>query len=217
MGLFSKTTKAPEPEPLAVGKVSMLKKTGEQVSMVKTPLITATTSWVNDKDYDIAAEVVYTDGHVETVVTYPTEEGITPVRMQTEDGAVRHHGDIQVTGKGRPREIIDIRLNPRIRAVVIWGYSARKNNAGSFKRYEVELSVANGQQTITMPPEYMSDNEGVYTCVLGTIHNLPDGVRIEKLEMYSKGGERRPRVTLRGDNVRVEVDKGETNVVKDDD
>lgn len=200
-----------------------MQKSGDKVSMAKSPVITATTSWINNKDYDIAADVVYTDGHVETVVTYPTEEGGVPVRMQTDDGAVKHLGDVGATGTGRPHETIEIRLNPNIRTVVIWGYSARKNGSGSFKQYEVELVIDNGAgEVVKMPPEFMSDNQGVYTLVIGAIHQIDGAVSVEKIEKYSRGGERRPKVSLvskgmfgnKHTEIAIEVDKGETNVVK---
>lgn len=204
--------------------VNMMKAPGDTVNMTKSSMITATTSWINNKDYDIAADVIYIDGHVETVVTYPTEEGGVPVRMQTDDGAIKHLGDVGATGTGRPHEIIEIRLNPNIRSVVIWGYSARKNGAGSFKKYEVELSIDNGAgETVSMPPKYMNDNKDVYTLVLGAIHQIDGEVSIEKIEAYSKGGERRPKVSLvskgrfgnKHHEIAIEMDKGETNVVKD--
>ncbi len=197
-------------------------KPGQTVNMKKSGgVIKAVTSWVKNKDYDIAADVVYYDGRVETVVTYPTEEGGVPVKMATDDGSVRHLGDVKRQWKGRPSETLEIDVDKakasNVRAVVIWGYSARANGAGSFKRYEVELRIDNGDETVVMPPEHMSNNEGVYTLVIGTIHITPEaGVIIEKLEQYSNGGERRPKVTFNQDNgeVEVAVDKGETNVHK---
>ncbi|MFF3730945.1 hypothetical protein ACFYXM_11630 [Streptomyces sp. NPDC002476] len=65
-------------------------------------------------DYDLYALVVYANGRVETVATFPAE-GV-PAQLATADVA---------------EEIIEMALNDSIRAVIPVAYSAQSNGNGS--------------------------------------------------------------------------------------
>jgi tellurite resistance protein TerA len=199
---------------------------GEQVTITKTPRIVATCTWPRATDYDIFALVRYRDGRTETVSTFGTQVDKNDFRLATGDGAVRHSGDIgrtQTASKGWRRkkadepavgqETIEITLNPQIAAVVPVVYSAQSNGSGSFRRYQVAMSIDNGGgDTVTIDASNASADDAVFTCVPGIIINDPDGVRIQFLELYSaQGSENRPVVD--GELI-VKMDAGPVNAFK---
>lgn len=206
---------------------------GEQVTITRTRLVVATCTWPRATDYDIFALVRYRDGHTETVSTFGTAEAPHDVRTTTADGAVRHGGDVGRTQAAKPRgwrrkpapagpdlgrESVEITLDPQIAAVVPVVYSAQSNGSGSFRRYQVSMSIDNGSadqgggDTVTIDASSASADDAVYTCVPGIIINDPDGVRIQFLELYSEpGSEHRPVV---GDDLIVTMDAGPVNAFK---
>ncbi len=214
------------------GTISLRK--GEQVTITRTPLIVATCTWPRATDYDIFALVRYRDGHTETVSTFGTAEDQHAFRTATVDGAVRHGGDVgraqaakprgwrrkaaPTTGPEVGRESIEITLNPQIVAVVPVVYSAQSNGDGSFRRYQVSMSIDNGSaadgggDTVTIDATDASDDDAIYSCVPGIIINDPDGIRIQFLELYSRpGSENRPVV---GGDLIVKMDAGPVNAFK---
>lgn len=204
---------------------------GEQVTITKTPRMVATCTWPRATDYDIFALVRYRDGRSETVSTFGTRDNKNDFRAATEDGAVRHSGDVgrsQAARKGWRRkateapevgqETIEINLTPQIAAVVPVVYSAQSNGSGSFRRYRVSMAIDNGSpetgggDTVTIDATNASDDDAVFTCVPGIIINDPDGVRVQFLELYSaQGSESRPIV---GDDLIVKMDAGPVNAFK---
>jgi tellurite resistance protein TerA len=179
--------------------------------------ITAEVSWSSGTDYDVYALVVLTNGDVVPVATFGAKH--SPANPNYRE-LVRHLGDKVrsdvAAGGGRAVEVIEIVLDPSIRAVVPVVYSAQSNGAGSFSRYAVSMAIRNGADTVTVPADHANNDDSVYTCVPGIIHNLPEGVVVEYLESYSKrGSEDRPRASLdRHGDVRVEMDKGPKNDYK---
>lgn len=183
--------------------------------MEKTPLITASVSWRSGTDYDVYALVWTTDGRQTDVAMFDAK-GVPALQ---EFLGVRHHGDVKKpTGKvSEQTETLDIRLSPEIVAVVPVAYSAITNGSGSFHQYQVSLALDNGAGTrITIDAANANEDKKIYTCVPGIIHNTPDGVVIEPLEIYSKrGSEKRPRLELGTDGrVTVVMDAGPRNKIK---
>ena len=111
------------------------------------------------------------------------------------------------------QETIEINLNPDVLAVVPVVYSAQSNGAGSFRKYQVSMSIDNGSgDTVTIDATSASDDDMVFTCVPGIIINDPDGVRIQFLELYSAAGsEQRPGI---GGDLIVTMDTGPVNAFK---
>ena len=199
------------------GAISLTK--GQRVSIEKSPVITARIEWPAATDYDVFALVRYADGHDETVATFGTRKQKKATQVSS-DGAVRHLGDVKrakgARGKvGAPMatEVVEISLAPNIVAVVPVVYSAMSNGTGSFRRYQVSMSIDNGRgDSVRIDAANASDHNKIYTCVPGIILNPPSGVTIEALELYSKPrSERRP--ILSGD-LRVLMDEGDQNRFK---
>ncbi len=192
------------------GKISLSK--GDRVSIAKTAVITATVSWPPATDYDVYALVRYVDGHTETVAQFGTKEEPHFV-ASTSDGAVRHLGDVRTGNASTATEIIEIRLNPHIVAVLPVVYSAQGNGTGSFFKYKVSMAIDNGQgAAVQVDAAAGHKSSFVFTCVPGIIVNTPDGVAITSLEQYSKRmSERRPTL---GKDLTVKMDAGGTNVFK---
>jgi tellurite resistance protein TerA len=212
---------APPPKPAAAPEPSVsfkkvsgnvnLKKGDKPVLMEKTQLITASVTWRSGTDYDVYALVMTKGGDQVDVATFGAA-GVQP-RADYGRGAVKHLGDI----KGGGKEIIEIRLNPDIVAVVPVAYSAQSNGTGSFYRYKVALNIDNNQGTnIEISSENANNDDHVYTCVPGIIRNTPEGVVVDPLELYSKrSSENRPRLELQRDgNVTVKMDAGPRNDYK---
>lgn len=177
---------------------------GQTVSLDKTPLIKVTTTWQANKDYDVMALVKYKDGHIETVSAVNNE------KLQTNDGAVKHLGDVGVGG-GAGTEIIEVRLNDNIQEIVPFAYSARENGSGSFRQYGVSVAVDNGSdEAVNINAADTSSDSNRYTCAFARIINGAS-VSIENIEMYSAGGsERRPAFV----NGVVTMDAGSVNQFK---
>lgn len=196
---------------LAKGRISLEKR--QVISLTKTAKITVTISWPNSTDYDVYALVQYVDGHVETVSQFGTK---TDQRFtaSTADGAVVHLGD-QRRGTGTTTladEVVEITMHPAIARIVPIVYSAQSNGTGSFRRYQVGMTIDNGAGDVVEIAARDADaNDNVYTCVPGVITN-GDQVRIEKLESYSKPrSEKRPVIDPDGT---VRMDAGAVNAYK---
>jgi tellurite resistance protein TerA len=196
------------------GKVDLAK--GQKgVLIEKTPEIVATISWRSGTDYDVYALVLTRAGKQVDVATFAAD-GV-PALLNYGNGAVVHGGDVKSGGGALKTETLRIRLNDDILAVVPVAYSAQSNGTGSFRRYQVSMTIDNQRgTTVTVPAENADKNDTVYTCVPGLILNTRDGVVIEPLELYSKpGSERRPKVVIAfDDTVKVEMDQGPKNKYK---
>ncbi len=196
------------------GKVQ-LDKNSKPIIIQKTPEITASISWESGTDYDVYA-LVYTqnDKRID-VAAFGAND--TPMLMNYDHGAVQHMGDVGRGGGSIKTEIIKIRLNDKILAIVPVAYSAQSNGSGSFYKYKVSMLIDNNKDaSITVTANNANKNDGVYTCVPGMIINTPEGVVIKPLELYSApGSENRPKL-MRGNNGQVEVvmDAGPLNDYK---
>jgi tellurite resistance protein TerA len=199
---------------LAKGKIS-LEKGQKPVIIEKTPEITATVSWKTGTDYDIYA-LVYTKGGKQIDVAMFGAKGTPPLRSFG-NGAVEHMGDVRRNSGSTKTEVIKLRLNNDILAVVPVVYSAQSNGTGSFYRYKVSMSIDNHNGTsVTISAKNANNNDRIYSCVPGILHNTPDGVMISPLELYSTpNSEFRPKLKM-GSSGMVEVimDKGPINDYK---
>jgi tellurite resistance protein TerA len=199
---------------LAKGKIS-LEKGQKPVIIEKTPEITATVSWKTGTDYDIYA-LVYTKGGKQIDVAMFGAKGTPPLRSFG-NGAVEHMGDVRRNSGSTKTEVIKLRLNNDILAVVPVVYSAQSNGTGSFYRYKVSMSIDNHNGTsVTISAKNANNNDRIYSCVPGILHNTPDGVMISPLELYSTpNSEHRPKLRM-GSSGMVEVimDEGPINDYK---
>lgn len=196
------------------GKIS-LDKGQKPVLIDKTPEITATVSWETGTDYDIYALVYTRDGKQIDVAMFGAE-GTPPLRSFG-NGSVEHLGDVGRNSKSTKTEVIKLRLNDNILAVVPVVYSAQSNGTGSFYRYKVSMSIDNHNGTsVTISSKNANNNDAVYTCVPGILHNRPDGVSISPLELYSTpNSEYRPKLRMGSSNtVEVIMDEGPLNDYK---
>jgi len=196
------------------GKVS-LDKGQKPVIIDKTPEITATVSWKSGTDYDIYALVYTKDGKQIDVAMFGAK-GTPPLR-RFDKGAVEHMGDVGRNNQSTKTEVIKLRLNDNILAVVPVVYSAQSNGTGSFYRYQVSMSIDNHNGTsVTIFAKNANNNDRIYSCVPGILHNTPDGVIISPLELYSEpNSERRPKLRMGSSNmVEVIMDKGPINDYK---
>jgi tellurite resistance protein TerA len=196
------------------GNIS-LDKGQKPVIIEKTPEITATVSWKTGTDYDIYA-LVYTKNGRQVDVAMFGAKG-TPPLSQFGNGAVQHMGDVGRNSGSKKTEIIKLRLTDDILAVVPVVYSAQSNGTGSFYRYKVSMSIDNHSGTsVTISSKNANNNDRIYTCVPGILHNTPDGVIISPLELYSlPNSERRPKLKMGSSNmVEVLMDKGPINDFK---
>jgi tellurite resistance protein TerA len=196
------------------GKVS-LEKGQRPVMIEKTPEITATVSWKTGTDYDIYA-LVYTKNGMQIDVAMFGAKGTPPLR-NFGNGAVEHMGDVRRNSGPTKTEVIKLRLNNDILAVVPVVYSAQSNGTGSFYRYKVSMSIDNHNGTsVTISAKNANNNDRIYTCVPGILHNTPEGVMISPLELYSSpNSENRPKLKMGSSNmVEVIMDKGPKNDYK---
>jgi tellurite resistance protein TerA len=196
------------------GKVS-LDKGHKPVIIEKTPEITATVSWKSGTDYDIYA-LVYTKNGKQVDVAMFGAKGTPPLRSFG-NGAVEHMGDVGRTNQSTKTEVIKLRLNDDILAVVPVVYSAQSNGTGSFYKYQVSMSIDNHHGTsVTIFAKNANNNDRIYSCVPGILQNTPDGVIISPLELYSTpNSERRPKLKMGSSNmVEVLMDKGPVNDYK---
>ncbi|MED3964373.1 TerD family protein [Niallia taxi] len=196
------------------GKVS-LDKGQKPVIIDKTPEITATVSWKTGTDYDIYA-LVYTKNGMQVDVAMFGARGVPPLRSYG-NGAVEHMGDVGRNSTSTKTEVIKLRLNDDILAVVPVVYSAQSNGTGSFYRYKVSMSIDNHNGTsVTITSKNANNNDRIYSCVPGILHNTQDGVIISPLELYSMpNSEYRPKLRM-GYSGMVEVlmDEGPVNDYK---
>lgn len=196
------------------GKIS-LDKGQKPVIIEKTPEITATVSWKTGTDYDIYA-LVYTKNGRQVDVAMFGAEGTPPLRSFG-NGAVEHMGDVRRGIRSTKTEVIKLRLNDDILAVVPVVYSAQSNGTGSFYRYKVSMSIDNHSGTsVTINAKNANNNDRIYSCVPGILQNTQDGVIISPLELYSKpNSENRPLLRMGSSNmVEVIMDKGPKNDYK---
>jgi len=196
------------------GKVS-LDKGQKPIIIEKTPVITATVSWKTGTDYDIYALVYTKDGRQVDVAMFGAKG--TPPLKNYGNGAVEHMGDVGRDNRKTKTEVIKLRLNDDILAVVPVVYSAQSNGTGSFYRYKVSMSIDNHNGTsVTINAKHANDNDRIYSCVPGILHNTTDGVIISPLELYSKpNSEHRPKLKMGSSNmVEVLMDEGPKNNYK---
>ncbi|MGW6331336.1 TerD family protein [Nocardia rhamnosiphila] len=196
-----------------------LTKGAPPVLLEKAPLVRLRVAWASGTDYEAYALVVLSDGSIVHVATFPAA-GI-PANPRYGD-LVRHlgdrgRGDIQ-RGGGHTEEIIEVRLAPEIVAVIPVAYSAINNGTGSFHKYRVTLSIENGADSVSIPADQAKKSSWIFTCVPGIVYNRPEGVLIERLELYSRRfSEHRPAAVLQPDGrVEVRMDKGPVNQFKAD-
>ncbi|MBT2260900.1 MULTISPECIES: TerD family protein [Bacillus] len=196
------------------GKIS-LDKSHKPIIIEKTPEITATVSWESGTDYDIYA-LVYTKAGKQIDVAMFGAKGV-PALKSYGNGAVEHMGDVGRDRDSLKTEVIKLRLNDDILAIVPVVYSAQSNGTGSFYRYKVSMSIDNHQGTsVTIHAKHANDNDRIYSCVPGMLQNTNDGVIIRPLELYSKpNSERRPKLKMKSSNeIDVLMDKGPINDYK---
>ncbi len=196
------------------GKVQ-LTKNSKSVIIEKTSEMTASISWKTGTDYDVYALVYTRDGKQVDVSTFGAKN--TPVLTNFDNGAVVHMGDVGRQGGSTKTEIIKIKLNDKILAIVPVAYSAQSNGSGSFRRYKVSMLIDNNKGTaVTITADNANENDTIYTCVPGMILNTPDGIVIKPLELYSKpGSENRPKlIKEKDDTINVIMDAGPLNDYK---
>ncbi|MEV0359486.1 TerD family protein [Nocardia sp. NPDC050697] len=215
----------PPPPPVAAPAPNLTKrsitiKNSAPVLLRKAPVVRLRVAWTSGTDYEAYALVVLTDGTVVHVATFDAQ-GI-PANPQFKD-LVRHlgdrgRGDVN-RGGGSTEEIIEVRFAPEIAAVVPVAYSAINNGTGSFHKYRVTLAIdSGGEEEVTIPADQAKKSSWIFTCVPGIVYNRPDGVLVERLELYSRRmSEHRPKAILHPDGrVEVKMDKGPLNTFKRD-
>ncbi|MEV0343422.1 TerD family protein [Nocardia sp. NPDC050713] len=196
-----------------------LTKNAPPVLLEKSPVIRLRVAWASGTDYEAYALVVLNTGEVVHVATFDAKD--TPANPQYRD-LVRHLGDRGRghvrSGGGQAEEIIEVRFAPEIVAIVPVAYSAINNGTGSFFKYRVSLAIENGADQVVIPADQAKKSSWIFTCVPGIVYNRPEGVLIERLELYSKRfSEFRPAAFLRPDGrVEVKMDKGPINQFKAD-
>ncbi|MFC8047403.1 TerD family protein [Nocardia sp. NPDC057353] len=210
----------PPPGPNLTKRSITLEKNSAPVLLRKAPVVRLRVAWTSGTDYEAYALVVLTDGTVVHVATFDAM-GI-PANPQFKD-LVRHlgdrgRGDVN-RGGGSTEEIIEVRFAPEIAAVVPVAYSAINNGTGSFHKYRVTLAIdSGGEEEVTIPADQAKKSSWIFTCVPGIVYNRPDGVLVERLELYSRRmSEHRPKAILHPDGrVEVKMDKGPLNTFKRD-
>lgn len=213
------------------GAINLTK--GQRVEIDSSELIVASITWPPATDYDVFALIRYRDGRTEAVSAFGTTDA-PKFSLASADGSVRHLGDVGRSGAagGRKKsswfgggraaagesapmavERIEIRPHAQIAAIVPVAYSAQSNGTGSFRRYQVSMSLDNGRGTTVQVDATNADaNDQIYSCVPGIILITDSGVVIDSLELYSApGSERRPTI---GPDLSVQMDTGATNLYK---
>jgi len=206
------------------GKVN-LNKDSKPILIKKTPEIIASISWDSSTDYDIYA-LVYTKNDMQIDVATFGAIGV-PVLTDYNNGSVVHMGDttrdkksffnFNKSSQKTKSEVIKIKLNDDILAVVPVAYSAQSNGTGSFYKYQVSMLIDNQDDTlVTVDAINANKDNTIYTCVPGIILNTADGVVIKGLELYSKpGSEKRPKLIRNKNNeIEVIIDGGPVNNYK---
>ncbi|MFF0530790.1 TerD family protein [Nocardia amikacinitolerans] len=196
-----------------------LTKNAPPVLLEKSPVIRLRVAWASGTDYEAYALVVLHTGEVVHVATFDAKD--TPANPHYRD-LVRHLGDRGRghvrSGGGQTEEIIEVRFAPEIVAIVPVAYSAINNGTGSFFKYRVSLAIENGADQVVIPADQAKKSSWIFSCVPGIVYNRPEGVLIERLELYSKRfSEFRPAAFLQPDGrVEVKMDKGPINQFKAD-
>ena len=196
------------------GKVQ-LTKNSKSIIIEKTPEMTASISWQTGTDYDVYALVYTRDGKQIDVSTFGAKN--TPILTNFDNGAVVHMGDVGRQGGATKTEVITIKLNDKILAIVPVAYSAQSNGTGSFRRYKVSMLIDNNKGTaVTITADNANEDDTIYTCVPGMILNGSDGIVIKPLELYSEpGSENRPKLIKEKDGaINVVMDAGPLNDYK---
>lgn len=175
---------------------------GSSLKITKTPLIKITASWTDpDKDYDLMALVLYKNG---------TAHLVSYKKLATDDGAVKHLGDVGATNSDKT-ETIEIRLNDDIDRIAPFAYSAIENGAGSFREYGVSVLIDNEQdQPIGIQADEASADSNRYTLCFGEIVN-GEKISVEALELYSANHSERQPAYISG---HVKMDAGPENSAK---
>ena len=178
------------------GAISLDK--GQRVTIEKTATTTAVVSFSSETDYDVYAVILLKDGTEKVCSTFGSAAQPDPTPQVL---GVRHLGDV-VRGGGSDinTETLEIALSDEIDQIAVVAYSAQSNGTGSFRKYNVSMTVDNGAgTTVSIDAKSANSNNTVYTCVPAIIRNTDDGVVIEQVEMYSKpGSENRPTFTSGG-------------------
>ncbi|WP_406832471.1 hypothetical protein ABEG17_06505 [Pedococcus sp. KACC 23699] len=206
------TAVQPTPTQHTSGTINLSK--GKSINLSKgSGLMTATCSWPPATDYDVYALVLFTDGRIETVSTFGIKGREQDYRASTVDGSVRHLGDVRRSNATTASETVEIRLTPDVVAVLPVVYSAQSNGTGSFRRYQVSMSIDNGAgATVVIDASNASDNDRIYSCVPGIIINAAHGVKIEAREEYSRpDSENRPVLNR---DLSIAMDAGPLNAYK---
>ncbi|MER6605977.1 hypothetical protein ABT282_08675 [Streptomyces sp. NPDC000927] len=198
-----------------------MKKGDAPLSLTKTNLITFSCTWPATTDYDLSAIVVRADNTLEYIATFPAgKKGILrptytdPAKHATDDGSVRHLGDAR-RGSGNATETMEVRLNGRIKAVIPFVYSAKKNGTGSFFGNQVTTEIKAGDQHVVVHANNASNDRSVYTLVPGMIMNKGDTFEVQALEMYSaRHSENRPGLHISNGIVTPLMDIGPENARK---
>jgi tellurite resistance protein TerA len=211
------------------GKVN-LSKGQKPVIIDKTAEITAYVTWDSKTDYDIYALVLTKEGTQVDVAMFGAE-GVPPMQ-NFGNGTVEHMGDVgssdndkgffsfrssKKTKADNKTEIIKIRPQGDVLAVVPVVYSAQSNGTGSFYRYRASMTIDNNQgTTVSISSQNANDDDLIYSCVPGIILNTPEGIVIDPVEIYSSpGSEKRPKLKIGADGkVKVFMDAGPENDFK---
>lgn len=101
------------------------------------------------KDYDLLVEVVYTDGSREWISTFGVAEDSNDrqFKLRSRSGAVVHLGDRATSDRGGRQafEVVQIRMDDDIAAILPVVYSAQNSGLGSFRMYGVSTFVLTGK------------------------------------------------------------------------
>lgn len=197
----------------------MLRKTnkkdyGKSINLDKAGgVIQAVCQWPPRTDYDVFALVLYKDGSSEVVSTFGTQCAPHSFSMSNRDGSVRHLGDVRRGSASMASETIEINMSSDVRAVVPVVYSAQSNGTGSFRQYQVSMSIRNSNGAeVVIDARNANKNDNIYSCVPGMIVNEGVSAEVRALELYSQpGSERRPVVD---GSLNVRMDAGDVNAYK---
>lgn len=180
-----------------------LKKGDAPLSLKKSPKesdgwIKVRVMWPSLTDYDLGAEILYTDGTSESLSMFWAHK-TGPLQL-SRGGYVQHLGDARRGSGEMAEEVIHIHGTAarEVAAIAPWAYSAQSNGGGSFRRYQVSMEVTTLTDSVRIDAVNASDNDSIYTCVPALIVfplGATDEVRIDPVEMYSRpGSENRPRL-----------------------
>lgn len=178
------------------------------------------------KDYDLLVEVIYTDGTREWISTFGTTDG-SYFSSVSKNADLRHLGDEATSDRGGTMacEIVHVRLNKDIVAIVPVVYSAQNSNLGSFRMYGVSTYVLVGKHNklpanlelvkgIIVNAKHASWNPFRFSFVPCVIRNSDNGGTLDPTQQkYSRMmSERRPRYNFASG--KVEMNRGPVNRAK---